>query len=391
MKRLLFISPRCPTPPLLKGDQKRSNEFLQGLRATYDIDLVTFSDRALTEKDVEVLNSLSTKYWVFFRNKPGAFLHILTSFWKLRPFQHLYFESYKVQRLIDKLIKENDYDVVFCQLSRVADYVSKTKIKGLKVLDLQDRYSDNMLRRSANEVSKVKKAIFRLESQLLKRAESQLVKDFDRVIFVSERDTKGLEKYREKIKIIPVAVDMDRFRVMKRSVSSPLTLIIFGNMGYFPNYDGAIWFIQEVLPALRGRHPGLVLYVVGPNPPERLKSLQQEGVVITGFVNDLQPYLDKSHIAVVPLRAGSGMQNKILEAIAAGLPVVCSEHAIKGSSDLADYVTVIPVSVNQFAEGVESLVSKYDQNLDIVIRGRAYLNDSYSDTAVLNKLLDAIN
>ena len=193
MKKLLFISPRCPVPPLLKGDQKRSYEFLHGLRANYDIDLVTFSDRALTEKDVEVLNSLSTRHWVFFRNKPGAFLHILTSFWKLRPFQHLYFESYKAQRLINKLLKENSYDVVFCQLSRVADYVSKTKIKGLKVLDLQDRYSENMLRRSANEVSLIKKVIFSLEAYLLKRAEIQLVKDFDRVMFVSDRDTQGLE------------------------------------------------------------------------------------------------------------------------------------------------------------------------------------------------------
>lgn len=390
-KNLLFINSRCPIPPFLKGDQKRSFEFLKVLKKEYSVDLITFYDLDLTVENKKWLDDLVGSYQVFKRTRTGALKHMFFGALTFRPFHHSYFFDLKAKKAIEELISKKKYDVVFCQLSRVTGYMLDKTIDGLKVADLQDCYSDNMARRAENESSLLYKFAYRYESLLEGRVERKIMRGFDEILFVSRRDAAKFKQYQDKIEIIPVAVDVDRFEFKERELLDPVELLIFGNMGYFPNYEAAIWFIKEAWPLVKRKLPNVRLKVVGVNPPGKLKQLRTKDIEVTGFVDSLKPYLEGADLAVLPISAGSGMQNKILESLISGLPVICSRHVVGGSSNLEKFVEVAERTPHTFAEALVGFLKSDKRRREMTRSGSDYVRKEYSVGAVGAKLLKVLN
>jgi len=386
-EKLLFISPRCPIPPFVKGDQKRSYVFIKSLETQYEVDLISFTDRILTREDHAFLRSLVHSYQIFRRSKIKALLTMLLGSITFQPFQYLYFYDLKAQKAINNLLKENNYNFVFCQLSRVAGYIIDKDISAHKIIDFQDCFSENMINRSRNETNLLKKFIFAYESFLVKRAEKDTLKKCSLAIFVSDRDASIHQGYKEKIRIIPVSINTNLFTYKERTPRKHPELLFFGNMGYFPNYDAAIWFIDYVFPLIEQKIPNIKLTIVGTNPPHKLSIRKQNNISITGFVNSFNPYLKRADLAILPIRAGSGMQNKILEALASGLPVVCSPQVIAGSPELSPFVKVSILEPNTFSNNVINCLKSYREMQKMTRAGNKYIAKHYSSKAVASRLL----
>jgi polysaccharide biosynthesis protein PslH len=170
--------------------------------------------------------------------------------------------------------------------------------------------------------------------RLLRRYEGAVCRAFDGVLAVSEEDRAALEEaagQRLDVTVIPIAVDVDEVPEVTRAPDAHHLLHI-GTMYWPPNIDGMQWFIREAYPLVRQQRPEVVLDVVGARPPEELTRLNGngQGVNVTGYVKDPQPYLEQAAVFIVPLRAGGGMRVKILEALARGLPLVTTTLGCEG-------------------------------------------------------------
>jgi glycosyltransferase involved in cell wall biosynthesis len=130
--------------------------------------------------------------------------------------------------------------------------------------------------------------------------------------------------------VVPNGIDLEYFRPIPRA-AAPSGLIFTGAMDYLPNIDAVHHFCAAILPLVRRELPSTRFYVVGLNPPAAVRRLGEiPGVVVTGTVPDVRPYYERAAVCVAPLRIGRGVQNKVLQAMAMGLPVVASTVAHRG-------------------------------------------------------------
>jgi glycosyltransferase involved in cell wall biosynthesis len=207
-----------------------------------------------------------------------------------------------------------------------------------------------------------------------------------------------------KIHVLPMGVDLDRFPFRGIGGREPATLIFTGNMGYQPNEEAVLWFAEHVWPRVKATHPGAKWQVVGANPRKRVRALVQgagdsgsaisndsldaanpqslipdpsRGIEVPGWVPDVGDYLGKATVAVCPLQSGSGIQMKVQEAMAAGIPVVATSTANRGVGGLPDRDLLVADSPEQFATAVTRLLSEPAVRDQLAKAGRAYVEKHF--------------
>lgn len=256
----------------------------------------------------------------------GAFRLIGSPFTHL-PLQTLYFYDPRFRQRVQTLLRETSFDLVHVQLVRMAPAVDGLDALP-KVLDLIDALSLNWYRRAWHERFPLA-WIAALEAKRLQRYERALDRQFDRLIVSSTVDKEAIGPY-ENLHVIPNGVDLEDFTVVEDG-REPYTIVFTGRIGYFPNAEAAVWFATQVFPVVRRRVPEARFLIVGADPPRQVKQLTRlPGVEVTGYVPDLHELLARAAVAVAPMQAGSGMQFKVLEAMASGTPVVATPYALGG-------------------------------------------------------------
>jgi glycosyltransferase involved in cell wall biosynthesis len=175
-----------------------------------------------------------------------------------------------------------------------------------------------------------------LEARRLQTYEAALARRFDRVVLATENELRLLKAFAPDAPAvaIPNGVDLEYFKPLDLPKAKSPTLVFTGQMDYFANVDGVVSFAREVFPRLRLRFPDLVLLIVGRSPAPAVQALNEiPGVQVTGAVGDVRPFLARAWAFVAPLRIAQGVQNKVLEAMAMSLPVVCSERVLSGLAE----------------------------------------------------------
>ena len=338
--RILFLSLRCPYPPH-RGDRIRSYNFIKQLAKQHTITLVYFAE---SETDIESAKHLEPfcerVEWVRF-HRSFAYLNTGVHCLSRHPLQLHYWYAPQMQRKINQLLAQERFELIHAQLFRMGQYV--TEVQGpAKVLDLCDSLALNLNRRAALErntwLAKIKldctpkRFLVKLEEKRVQRYEVDIMKAFDCGTVVARFDRDYLLEQDDSLNlsIVPMGVDLGYFQA--EPVEDPAPVLLFtGTMNYFPNADAATYFCDEIFPRIRERHPRVCFYVVGNQPSEPVKRLDaQEGIVVTGYVPDVRPYFEKASVFVAPLRAGSGIQTKNLEAMAMGVPVVTTSVGAMG-------------------------------------------------------------
>ena len=238
-----------------------------------------------------------------------------------------------------------------------------------------------------------------LETKRIKQYEGKIVSEFDSTLAVTEPDRIALmdavrtHQGRDNaqiapISVIPIAVDTNQIRPVDRDADS-LNMLTMGTLYYPPNADGIRWFLQEVFPLVRKKIPRLTVTIVGKNPPRdflRLAEDPENGVIVTGFVEELDPCFAKSALMVIPVRAGGGMRVRILEAFARAMPVVTTTIGLEGIQAQPGRDVLVADTPQDFAEAVIDLLRDKTLQSALASNSRQFVENKYDWQVVLGEL-----
>lgn len=318
MKIFVLLS-RVPYPTE-KGDKLRAFHQIRCLSANNEVILCALSDVKVHPDALKVLGEFCSQIHIIPISKPGMAWNVLKAVFNGNPFQIGYFYRCKAAKKINRLISETRPDHIFCQLIRMAEYVKNQNIP--KTLDYQDVFSVGVKRRAAT--SPVwQMPLWMVEYRRMLRYEKNIFDFFDHKTIISQPDRELIShSRRDEIVIVPNGVEHEYFYPFEKT--KEYDVVFTGNMGYPPNVDAARFIADEIFPLLLKQFPNASLLISGANPHPKVLALQSDKVTVSGWVPDIRESYAKSRIFIAPMRIGTGLQNKLLEAMAMGLPCITS-------------------------------------------------------------------
>jgi glycosyltransferase involved in cell wall biosynthesis len=325
MMRILYITPYVPS--LIRVRPYNLIKYLS--RREHLVTVLSLRSTEQEERDAEELRSCCHRVETVRLTRQQSFWNCLKALPTMTPLQAAYCHSPAMQSLIRKVLEEERFDIVHVEHLRGAHF--GTAVAGVpKVYDSVDCISLLFERALHAAPSLASRLMAWLDLGRTRRYESRLIGQYDKVLVTSSQDKEALleldgrsqEQNREKITVLPNGVDLEYF-AFANGDREPETLVFSGKMSYHANAAAVSYLVQEVMPRIWARHPGVKLEIVGKNPPQAIRALaKDERVHVTGFVPDLRPYLARATVSVSPMQYGVGIQNKVLEAMAMGTPVV---------------------------------------------------------------------
>jgi len=329
--RVLVVTHRLPYPPD-KGDRIRAYQWLNALARDHEVDVLALADEEVPLDHRRALEQCAHRVWTVTRRRSDLAGRMIRSILTGRSLTEAYFGSRRFSETLHRLLAEHEYDVCVAICSSVAAHVLHASSPPPLIVDLVDVDSVKW-RRYGERHRGLRKWIYRRESETVARLERELAARADTIVTVSPAECELLQRIAPaaRSRAIPNAVDGDFFRPFDAGGNID-HLVFVGQMDYFPNVDAVAWFAQQVWPALRQRRTDLKWMIVGRHPSRAVKRLGKlPNVTVTGTVADVRPYL-RSAISIAPLRVACGVQNKVLEALSCGRPVVASSEVVRGLS-----------------------------------------------------------
>ena len=334
--RILFLCHRIPYPPD-KGDKIRAFHELRGMAAAgHEVDVFTLADDPADLVHRSALGRHCRRLTVSPIHPKLARLKALPYFLTPTALTLPYFYSEDLAREIRKALRVRSYDRVFVYSSAMAQYVDWDNAYPV-VTDLVDVDSDKWTQ-YAKVASFPYSAVYRREGRALREHEREVCRNSSAVVVTTGREACLVREIwaDAPVHVIPNGVDTAYFnpkQLMAGANASvaPRTITFVGDMSYFPNEEAASYFARSVLPLIRVQATDARFLIVGRNPSRHVRDLSRiGGVTVTGSVPDVRPYLARTHVSVAPFSIASGIQNKILEALACGVPVVATARAVQG-------------------------------------------------------------
>jgi sugar transferase (PEP-CTERM/EpsH1 system associated) len=329
---ILYLAHRIPYPPN-KGEKIRAFHQIRYLSKEHSLHLACLIDEKEDIQHIKALEQFCASIDVVYREKATARALAAFALFTNKPLSVASFYSRELARKITQRLQSEQIDLIFAFSSPMAEYVRHAS--GVpKVMDFVDVDSEKW--KLYAEYHRFPFSwLYRIEGERLAKYEEEIAKGFDRSLFVSEKEA-SLFRDRvsdQPISVIPLGVDLDFFVPWQDRPPQvvPPVIIFIGMMDYFPNVDAVEYFCREIFPLVRSTVPQVQFYIVGRAPTQAVLALgRQPQVTITGSVPDVRPYLGQAAIAVAPFRIARGVQSKILEAMAMGVPVVGTSLAFQG-------------------------------------------------------------
>ena len=264
--------------------------------------------------------------------KLQSLFHSAIGLFQKLPLQVQYFKSRDFSARLKQLLSEEKYDAIHVQHIRMAQYAIAYK-QYFRILDLPDAFSLYWQRRKEVPRSFLSKWLDNIESKRVINYEKYVLNEFDLNLVCSREDQEFLIQTHkvDNIELLPNGVDTQQFKPGKHDYSHNETLLFTGNMDYDPNVDAVSYFVDEIMPIILKAFPNVKFVVAGQRPIDKVKALDNgNNILVTGFIPDLSETYNSASVVVAPLRFGAGTQNKVLEAMSMGIPVVCSNIGFEG-------------------------------------------------------------
>ncbi|MDO9102161.1 MAG: TIGR03087 family PEP-CTERM/XrtA system glycosyltransferase [Candidatus Nitrotoga sp.] len=377
MDHLLYLTHRIPYPPN-KGDKIRSYHLLKYLAQHYHVHLGTFIDDPDDWQYIDTVKQLCGDTHFASLNPRTARLRSLRALIKNRPLTLDYYSNNDLQEWVRKVIKKLAIKRVLIFSSAMAQYLAGIQ-QARCIIDFVDIDSDKW-RQYATRKPWPMSWLYQREGRLLLRYERQVACQYDASLFVSEAEADLFKQLAPesaaKIGFFNNGVDSDYFspgREYPDPYQTNIAAIVFtGAMDYWPNVDAVRWFAQEIFPAVLAKHPNIRFYIVGSRPTAAVQELTQlPGIVVTGAVADVRPYLAHAQLAVAPLRIARGLQNKVLEAMSMAKTVIASPQAAEGILATSGKELHIASDSQEFSRIIISiLANKAEEHIGETARAR---------------------
>ena len=307
------------------------------------------------------------------------------------PLPLLNYTSDEMKQALVRILAENAFDIIQIESIHLMNYLPAIRAAGgrpLVICDWHNVESDLIRQYAESQSSIARKTYARRTARLMSEFEERALSEFDAHIAVSEHDAERLRRVNSdsQVQVVENGVDVDYYAGQDEAKTK--TRIIFvGSMDYHANIEAAISFAKNIWPAVREKHPALTFTIVGRNPPSSVRELATiSGVEVTGSVEDVRPYYREAVMAVVPLNVGGGSRLKILEAMAAGVPVVSTVLGAEGLHVHHGENILLSDSDEELAKTIISLMNEPDLRAKIIFGGRQLVADRY-DWSKLGSIL----
>lgn len=405
-----------PYPPN-KGDKIRSFNEIKYLSKKHNLYLAFLIDN---ERDVIFLDELR-KHCIDFDydiirphwQKIKSIPYLLTN----KPLSIPYFYSKKLQGAIDRRLKESQIDTIICFSSPMAEYIFKSKALDVQyqrsfskneldghgyprlIMDFVDIDSDKW--RIYAELKPFPfSVIYRREWKRLMNYEKMIGCLFDQSVFVSEQEIKLFKSFCPDARAIAIenGVDFDFYNNNKQKVPDRQmrqhepNILFMGTMDYFPNEDAVMYFSSEIWPYVKKELPQAKFYIVGGNPSKAVRLLTKKDprIVVTGYVTDVRAYLKMADVFVAPLRIARGVQNKVLEAMAADVPVVARPEAVQGLN-CSNGCIKVEENNERFAQSILKIIRVPNKGYKMVSDSKRFILKNHNWENNLEKLEKIVN
>lgn len=385
-RRLLILTPRFPYP-VIGGDRLRIYQVCKALSARFSLTLLS-----LCETDAEMVMPLPAD-GVFDRvervllTRSRSYLNTLLALAGSTPLQVAYYRSDPFAKAVQRLLPE--HDGVLCHLIRCAEYAKGTKKPC--ILEMTDAISLNYERvRQLKTSGGLKAHVYRLEATRLLAYERQIVEDFDLSVLVSETDKEHLVGTdHEKVMVCSNGVALDHLPFKDRRDSKPV-IVYIGNMTSVQNMDACLYFAREVMPLVSQKVKATFRVVgrISENDAAKLRGFAN--IEVTGPVDDIATAVEDARLGVCPVRLAAGVQNKVLEYMALGLPVVTSSIGLEGFAAQPERDLLVADTPQGYAEAIARLWNDHALIWQLSTNGRTYVNIYHQWESRLAPLVDRV-
>ena len=381
--KIFVLLPRIPYP-LEKGDKLRAFNQIRQLAKHNEIVLCALNDNPRVNKQdaFRALQPYCQSISFIKMTKPQILCGLVRAFFKGLPLQCGYFYNRKAAKKVDQLIRKHQPDMLYGQLLRVAEYIRHKDLP--KTIDYQDIFSYGMKRR-ADIASFITRPIYNMEYRRLKRYEASIFDDFDVRTIISEPDRALFpHERRDEILIIPNGVDHEKYH--PRDCEKKYDLVFTGNMSYPPNVNAVEYLANEILPIVWKSRPETTLYIAGATPDPKVKRAASAHVIVSGWLDDIRDAYAQSRVFIAPMRIGTGLQNKLLEAMSMRLPAITSPLANASLGAKPNEEILIGSNAEEMANNIITLLTDTEKAEHIAQAGYNFTNRVYDWGRATEKL-----
>lgn len=371
------MSSQFPFPPR-SGYPTRVYQLVRQLAARHDVTLLSFARSDQREQVRELQGGLSVRVveedGVSVGGRRRAQVASLVS---LRPFSCSEVYSRAMQAAIDELCGVGGANVIQLESSQLCTYTFPRRVR--VVLDEHDVVYELLRRLSEGERAAVRRAFNRVEYARFRRFEQRCWERVDGCVVTSDREVPIVEPFRggKPLAVVPNGVDVEYFRPGGAPVE-PLTVLFNGILTSRPNIDAADHLVEEVWPLVQERCPDARLTLVGRASPATVRRLSRPGVVLTGEVPDVRPYLERAAVVTVPIRMGGGTRLKVVEGLAMGKALVSTAVGCEGIAVRDNEQLLIRDGARAFASGILTLFEDPGLAAGLGRAGRGVIEREYS-------------
>jgi len=306
------------------------------------------------------------------------------------PLNVLNFTSPAVLAEVDRIFRQQTFDVAQIEsmhLIAYARHIRQIAPRTRLILDWHNIESEILARFAENDRNPLRAVYAKRTSLLSRNVENELLRLCHAHTVCSEREREVLlaREPKARIEVVGNGVDCDFFAETAQP-GERRDVLFMGRMDYHANIDAALFFVSKVWPLVRQRRPELRLVIVGAQPPQEILALREQGITVTGTVDDVRPFYRSALVSVVPLRVGGGTRLKVLEAMAAGTPVISTSLGAEGLAITPGKDILIADSPEAMADGLVSLQAESSLWHQLAENGRSLVREKY-DWSVVGEVL----
>ena len=380
--KIFVLASRVPYP-LEKGDKLRIFHQVRELSKNNQVHLCCLNTEKIHPSARAELNKICSELSIVPLKKKNIIWNLFLNLFSENPFQVAYFFQRNAAIKINNLINSFKPDHIYTQLIRTSEYV-KNKHDIPKTIDYMDSFSKGMERR-AKSASYFSKPIILSEARRLLRYENLIFDYFENHTIISKQDRDTIwHQQRKKIEVIPNGIDSVFFHPMEKE--KEFDILFTGNMAYIPNVDSVVYLVEDILPLIQKEIPDVKILIAGASPVNKIKNMANNSITVTGWVDDIRDAYWTSKVFVAPLRLGSGLQNKLLEAMATKKPCVTTPLANNALGAVNNKSILIADNAKEFAEQIIFLLKNQSKSQEIAENGYEHVINNFDWGSTTEKL-----
>ena len=376
--RILLLASRFPWP-LFRGDQLTVFKMLEHFGRAHEIDFVSFAPD--DPSDIERISDWANRVRVVDAGPAQRITGVTRQFLAGRPLQVGIFWSPEYARAVAELHASGRHDVCFAYYARTAEYLRRLDTTAVRIAGLQLSMALQLERSADRSSNPIKRLFWALEAQAMRRYERRVFDWADAVTLISPKDLLAIKGVKEHPKLVlnPHGVATERYPDHGSEPRERDVVLFTGGLQFEPNQEGVLWFAREVFPLLKREHPNARLRIVGARPPAKIRALADTPCIeVFRDVPSVVPYQVGASVGIVPIHSAGGLQNKLLEGMAAGLPMVSTSVGNEGIGAAPGEELLVADTASEFAQAVGRLMTDGTLAATLGAAGQVFVRRGWS-------------